>query len=402
MNSFIHVLFFLLFFQIILVAQSEVIVEDIDDNGINFLTLKTENPAQSNIYLFSDGIDKKATIGTTQSGHPITFQTSDGEKLRITENGRLGMGTTTPARDIEIYNEGPGNTIIRMSHDDLNQGQGTRQIGFELFSPETNASVSASDWKILNQGRLTFDLGQDQVNFERVLEMGKSGSNIFSFFSSNVGIGKFPGRILDVQQDTDDLIARFAQRSTEAVGLELVRQNGNINDTNRDWQILNDDNGIFTIGDATDGTNYETQLRLSPTFFSADAHIVPLQDNVFDLGSSSARWDDVFATNPIINTSDFREKKEINSIEYGLETIQQLKPVSYYWKSGNADKKLGLIAQDVLEIIPEIVNVPEEENGLYGITYSELIPVLIKSVQELSEALQQQELKIKEMESRIK
>jgi len=372
MNSFIHVIFFILFSHIMLIAQSEVVVEDIDDNGINFLTLKTDNPAQSNIYLFSDGIAKKATLGTTQSGHPITFQTNDGEKLRITDSGRLGMGTTTPARDIEIYNEGPGNTIIRLTHDDLNQGQGTRQIGFELFSPETNASV------------------------------GKSGSNIFSFFSSNVGIGKFPGRILDVQQDTDDLIARFAQRSTEAVGLELVRQNGNINDTNRDWQILNDDNGIFTIGDATDGTNYETQLRLSPTFFSADTHIVPLKDNVFDLGSSSARWDNVFATNPIINTSDFREKKEINSIEYGLETIQQLKPVSYYWKSGDADKKLGLIAQDVLELIPEIVNIPEDEKGLYGITYSELIPVLIKSIQELSESVEQQEIKIKELESRNK
>jgi len=400
MKSLFKVLFLSLFCHIVLTGQTEVVVEDIGDNGINFLTLRTENPAPSNIYLFSDGIAKKATVGTTLSGYPITFQTNDGEKLRITDSGRLGMGTTTPARDIEISNKGAGNTIIRLSHDDLNIPGAVREIGLELYSPETNASVSATDWRIMNRGRLTFDFGQDQVNFDRIFEMGRSGSNIFSLFSSNVGIGKFPGRVLDVQEDTDDLIARFAQTSQGSVGFELVRQSGAVNNTNRDWQILNDDTGIFTIGDATDGTNYKTQFRISPTVTAVDTDFSPLQDNVFDLGSATTRWENVFATNPIINTSDIREKKNITEINYGLETINKLNPVSYYWKQGDTDKKLGLIAQEVFEVIPDVVNVPETEEGLYGISYTELIPVLIQSVKELSETVKQQETRINELESK--
>ena len=45
---------------------------------------------------------------------------------------------------------------------------------------------------------------------------------------------------------------------------------------------------------------------------------------------------------------------------------------------------MGLIAQDALGVIPEIVAVPDDpENGFYGGAYEQLTPVLIKSIQEL-------------------
>ncbi len=379
--------------------QIETEINDIDNDGHVTLKMTTSNPNPGELRLGFDPITKQAILGTV-SDTDMSMYTDNEERMRITSQGRVGIGTSNPTQAVHIAGEGAGNTIMRLSHDNLNT-VGSRQIGIEMYSPGNGPSADDRDWRMVNKlSGLAFETALNQNNiFDEIFRMGVSGSNTFSFFQSTVGIGRFPGRVLDVQEDTDDLVARFAQRSQGAVGLELVRQNGSVNNTNRDWQILNDDIGIFTIGDATNGTNYRTQFRLSPTVASVDAHFRPMVDNTFDLGSSTERWDDVYATNPIINTSDIREKKEIHAIEYGLETVKKLRPVSYYWKSGDTDKKLGLIAQEVLEIIPEVVNVPEDEEGLYGMSYSELVPVLIQSIQELSELVKTQEERILKLEN---
>jgi|GEM_PF-4004599 len=400
MKTILPIVVFLSLNHLLLIGQSEMVIEDIDNNGINFLRMNTQNPAPSNIYLYSDGISKKASIGTTADGHPITFQTKDGERMRITDTGRIGIGTATPRQNVHIAGRGESKTVLRLSHDDSNANPlFRREIGIELFSDESTASISSQDWRIMNRiNGLDIERALDEVNFERIVRYGKSGSNIFSFFSSNIGIHRFPTRALDVLEKSDDLLARFTQASQGSVGIELIRQNGNNNTTNRDWQIVNDDTGIFRIGDSTNGTNFKTQFRISPTVAAVDTDFRPLQDNVFDLGSLDTRWDNIFATNPTIVTSDIREKKEITKISYGLETINKLNPVSYYWKSGDTSKKLGLIAQEVLDIVPEVVNVPESEDGLYGMSYSELVPVLIQSIQELSDKVDQQSKLILELQ----
>lgn len=379
-------------------AQNEIEIDDLDNNGNVGLKITTTNPDSRELNLGFDVITKQAILGT-KSQHDMSFYTNDQERLRIRDNGRIGIGTSNPARDMHIDGDGDGSTLLRLERDN---GTVTSEIGIELYASGSGPSIVDTDWRIVNRaGGLRFQTALNQNGtFDEVFRMGVSGSNTYSFFQSTMGIGRFPTRTLDVQEDNEDMIARFTQTTEGAVSIELVRQSGTVNTTNRDWQIMNDDTGIFTIGDATNGTNYNTQLRLSPTVFSVDADCRPLQDNTFDLGSSTLRWDDIYATNPVINTSDRREKKDINSLEYGLETLQQLQPVSYYWRDGDPDKKLGLIAQDVYEVIPEVVNVPESEEGLYGITYTELIPVLIQSIKELSAEVNRQKEKIEILESK--
>ena len=119
----------------------------------------------------------------------------------------------------------------------------------------------------------------------------------------------------------------------------------------------------------------------------------PSTDGQVNLGSSSYRFDYIYAANDVIQTSDKREKKDIETIELGLNFINDLNPVSYKWKNGkDTNKKYGLIAQEVEESLiknginnkKEIIKY-DEESDRYGINYSELIAPLIKSVQELSE-----------------
>ena len=60
-----------------------------------------------------------------------------------------------------------------------------------------------------------------------------------------------------------------------------------------------------------------------------------------------------------------------------------LRPVSFDWKDKtNKNKRLGLIAQEVQLILPDIVDVGDDEKQTLGINYSALVPVLTKAIQE--------------------
>jgi hypothetical protein len=88
------------------------------------------------------------------------------------------------------------------------------------------------------------------------------------------------------------------------------------------------------------------------------------------------------------NTSDRRLKENISPIQDGMQRLMQLDPVQYQWKADlneedahQARKQLGLIAQDVEKVLPELVIT--NDDGLKSVNYIGLIPVLIKSIQDL-------------------
>ncbi len=94
------------------------------------------------------------------------------------------------------------------------------------------------------------------------------------------------------------------------------------------------------------------------------------------------------------SSSDKRLKTNIESLEYGLNEINQLNPVSFKFKSASDDvTHLGFVAQDIQEIIPEVVQ--EQPNTMLGIRYDELIPILVNAIKELNE-------KVESLESRLK
>ncbi|MEM9680588.1 MAG: tail fiber domain-containing protein, partial [Bacteroidota bacterium] len=99
----------------------------------------------------------------------------------------------------------------------------------------------------------------------------------------------------------------------------------------------------------------------------------------------------VYVGNSIIQSSDRRLKKDINDISYGLEEVLKLQPKEYNWKHAEQKyKSLGLIAQDVQDIIKNVVTYNVEQDK-YGVSYSELIPVLIKAIQEQQNIINQQQ-----------
>ncbi|MFV1981595.1 MAG: tail fiber domain-containing protein, partial [Rhodothermia bacterium] len=135
-------------------------------------------------------------------------------------------------------------------------------------------------------------------------------------------------------------------------------------------------------GTGVDGTDAFFYDR-DDDVFGFDGLVRPITDNTHDLGTSSLRWSTVYAANGVVNTSDARLQRVVEDLDSGLETVLGLRPVRYRWTDGPDDEHyLGLIAQEVENIIPEVVVPPKAEDEFYGLNYSELVPVLIKAVQE--------------------
>jgi hypothetical protein len=108
------------------------------------------------------------------------------------------------------------------------------------------------------------------------------------------------------------------------------------------------------------------------------------------------QWDWPVAINyqidcrPFSRASDVRLKTNITPIDIGLQEILQLNPVTFNWKKeSNGSLHYGLIAQEVEKVIPDAVIrsdivTNDTPDGQLNLKYEELIPILVKSVQELN------------------
>jgi hypothetical protein len=85
-------------------------------------------------------------------------------------------------------------------------------------------------------------------------------------------------------------------------------------------------------------------------------------------------------------TSDLRTKQDIDyDFDNGIESISRLQPTKFKFKSSPDNQRRGFIAQDVLEVIPDLVlGDGQLENGTYGLDYDGILAIAVKAIQELS------------------
>jgi len=161
------------------------------------------------------------------------------------------------------------------------------------------------------------------------------------------------------------------------------------------------------------------------TAFSVADDLTPYLNNAYDLGNATYKWDDVYATNGTIITSDLNKKDSIQDSPLGLDFINALRPVSFKWKDYTTTEEqeellgydeetnepifvpstvetththtrphYGLIAQDVKQVMDDLeidfAGYIENDEGK-GLRYTEFIAPLIKAVQELSNRVQELE-----------
>lgn len=162
---------------------------------------------------------------------------------------------------------------------------------------------------------------------------------------------------------------------------------------------------VGSLEELSDGGSFLLQVN---------SHFAPLTNGNRNLGNSTYRWNTVYATNGTINTSDIRDKENIQSLSYGMEEIMALRPVTFNWISDEDETpKIGLIAQELQTVIPEVVkstdfkvdeetgeHIPTEAERL-GVYYSDLIPVLINGMKEQQAMLEAQQAEIDALKKQL-
>lgn len=171
--------------------------------------------------------------------------------------------------------------------------------------------------------------------------------------------------------------------------------------------IVEVSDSLHTGGNLNVGTGLGARIYLGntmmqsggPTILRMDTNVRPFDDDTYDLGSSGKRWNEVWATNGTIQTSDRRLKKDITSLHYGLKEVLELNPIQYHWNKETDEERmhLGLIAQELVQSIPEVVN---EEGKYLGVKYAELVPVLIQAIKEQQEIIVNQDNTIQNLQDR--
>jgi hypothetical protein len=279
------------------------------------------------------------------------FSTSIGHATKATENYSTAMGSNTTASGIASTVMGVNTTA---------SGEGSIAMGlytnaqsyFETVIGAMNTNYTPSSTTSWNPADRLFTIGNGDIDTGNIVR-----SNAVTVLKNGkVGIG----------------------RDTPASLLEVAH--GNTGPTNADRT------DAFSIRNKS--TNQSWQFHTS-TYL-----------NLYFNGTYRGSWNST--SGAYVQFSDRRLKKDITPLDNGtLNKVMQLNPVSYLMKEQTDTKRnLGLISQEVQEIFPSITRYVEESD-LLTLSYTELIPILIKALQEQQAIIEAQNAKFTDQDKAI-
>lgn len=299
--------------------------------------------ADANIIL--DPIEKLFKIGDFTGSAGIFMSAA------IADQGKIGIGTKNDLKSmVKIY--GNSGTSSTPAHLELTEN-GNSDFARLRF---TNFSVDGH-WTIAAKNTVTNPL----MNF--YYDNGTSGTNIMSIdgLSEKVGIkDSSPEFTFEVNHENG------TPSGGEGNGLYI-----------KNIGVTNDEDWLFYVN----GLNGLNQGHLE----------------LYENGTLRGRFDDANGNyNPV---SDIRFKENVNDLADGqLETVMSLRPTSYNMKNHpDSNLSYGFIAQEVMEILPNLVGGGKDSSSETELTlsYTQLIPVLTKAIQE-------QQVQIEELIKEVK
>lgn len=320
----------------------------------------------------------------------------------------VGIGLTNPSARLHVRRTGTSPIGFYTPNSSMILEENGATI-MQLMTPSTNEAsiLSGSNLTPIRSG--IFFTNDSSI----ILRSGGNVNRLIVENTGNIGIGTMvPLQRLHITGAVNsNANIRVVSNVLYEPGFELIKNTTG----GSDWKMRVDGSGLLTFSRATD------DFATTPTdyFDMATTQFRPAADGGASLGAPGNRWSTVYAVNGAINTSDAREKENIETLNYGLRELMQLRPVSYTWKKNPEwGKKIGFIAQEVQPILKEVVQkggLPSKENELddqgkpvnpdndrLGIYYSDIIPVAVKAIQEQQQQIDQQNKIIEELRSQNK
>ena len=292
----------------------------------------------------ANGQTNQIVIGASATGIGSNTVTLGNDSIVTTAlKGNVGIGTTAPSYKL-----------------DVNGGIGVSRTSGIVF---TGASFAGSSIKTDASNTLIFSTTLPSVPYTETKAMYIN--------DGNVGIG--------VSSPTKKLHISSNDQSTSRIRIQNTATGGDTFDLVAGaHNALQDGFSIFNSGSAT------TNLYIEGTGDVGIGNISP----AYRLDVTGT----IRATGDIIANSDIRVKENINTIENALEKVKQLRGIEYN-KIGGTKQNIGVVAQEVEKILPEVVH--EDEKGMKSVAYGNIVGVLI-------EAIKEQQKQIDELKKLIK
>lgn len=327
--------------QVSLTQSPSVLAESISTSNLRFPASSTIEPG------FAGAVATFSGTLVVQSGGP--FVASVGEAL----NGIIAYMNNTFKIGVRIKDN--SGTIKATFEETVNENY----LGTSASTHTFNSNTSVS----FNNLQLTLESGKS-YSFETFI---KDGSTLISATTGQNGGGA-------------SLTSTFRTPNIGTISVSIP--------TNASIEPFTEINkgGFQVISDAD-----PSSLKLIKAEASSGGNALSVSGSIEASGNITA-----FAS------SDERLKENIIQIPNSLEKIKQIKGVLFNWKEGydkvhpyGENKDVGVIAQEVQQILPEIVK-ENVHNQFLGVRYEKLTPLLLEAIKELSKKVEELEKKLKD------
>jgi len=320
----------------------------------------------------------QASNGTTYlnaaSGTPIHFRINNSTEMYLSSAGNFGIGTTSTPSKLTVQGD------ISASGD-LYVTRGTFTNAVEM------AGLTVT-------GTATFTGGITAPSFTGSLQ-GSAATATSASYAGSVNYGDIIGTPTldnyvqwymsgdaDSQNITSNKWVHFVGgASITGAGTEANPYLMDISPSSASFSTTATNANNVDVNNVTTGTGYRVVFADSS---GTGYEQMNVHDNgiEYDPGTGTLRLSgDVVAYNSF---SDRELKDNIQTYEGGLNAVMQLNPVTYEWKKGREGQEIGLIAQEVEQVVPQVVREQQRmDEGTYKtVDYEKLVAVLIDAVQD--------------------
>ena len=193
--------------------------------------------------------------------------------------------------------------------------------------------------------------------------------------------------------------------TTATAGNIAIEKNSSTTSVHVDIEEIGADYARIRLSNDQNNANWQIAGRQNTTLSPASARLNFWYDHTGNgVGSNMLSLhgdgDAVLAGN-LTENSDKRLKKDITRITAALPNLLALGGYSYYWKADwrNPDKQIGLLAQEVQQVYPELVH--ESKDGTLSVDYTSFVPLLLEAIKAQNVQIQEQEKRLQLLEKRI-